>query len=308
MSQAVTIDRVTYAYTKDRRALDGLCFSIESGKIFGVLGPNGSGKSTLFRLLSTLAPLQVGAGSIQVFGKDIVADASAIRKLIGVLFQSPSLDPKLTVTENLRCHGILYGFAGRLLDQRIHECMEMLSIKDRSKDRTETLSGGLKRRVELAKCLLHRPRLMLLDEPSTGLDPSARLEFSQSLKQVNRNDGTTIVLTTHLMDEAEACDEIAVLNDGKCVVQGEPTQLRQDAGDQVITIESSQADSLSASLRTEFGLQPQVLQRQIRFTSDNGVALSRQISESFASQIEVLSVGKPTLQDVFVMRTGKQFY
>src|ERR1700690_840538 len=191
---AVQIANLSFSYS-DRIALNDLSFAIARGEIFGLLGPNGGGKTTLFKLLSTLVPLQ--AGDARILGFDLRSDTIALRRRLGVVFQHPSVDGKLTVAENLAHQGRLYGISGKRLRDRSAAMLEQLSLSARSGDLVETLSGGLKRRVELAKSLLHEPELLVLDEPSTGLDPTARREFLKYLADLRSRQGVTVVLTTH---------------------------------------------------------------------------------------------------------------
>src|SRR5437773_2390269 len=188
---AISVAGVSYAYGP-RQALADLSLEIQAGEIFAVLGPNGGGKTTLFRLLSTLIPLQ--AGSAAIFGHDLMREQQAIRRLMGVVFQAPSLDRKLTVAENIRLQAVLYGLRGAELSRRLDALLEQFALSDRANELTERLSGGLRRRVELAKGMIHQPRLLLLDEPSTGLDPAARSDLWQYLRHMHAEQGTTIVL------------------------------------------------------------------------------------------------------------------
>jgi ABC-2 type transport system ATP-binding protein len=209
LQAAVSIQEVSYRY-RSTVALNNLSFKVMPGEVFGILGPNGGGKTTLFRLLSTLMPLQ--EGKVEVFGHDLQRVPAAVRNHLGVVFQSASLDKKLTVAENMACQAALYGLHGKSARVREQALLEQLGVADRSKDLAEELSGGLRRRVELAKAMLHRPQLLLLDEPSTGLDPGARSDLWKYLFQLRSSLGTTILLTTHLLEEAERADRIAILN------------------------------------------------------------------------------------------------
>ncbi len=207
-SAAISISRVGYRY-RERRALVDVSLEIAAGEIFAFLGPNGGGKTTLFRLLSTLVPMQ--EGSIKILDLDVARQAQEVRRRIGVVFQAPSLDRKLSVSENLWQHGQLYGITGATFAQRRGEMLARFGLSDRASDRVETLSGGLRRRVELANGLLHRPRVLLLDEPSTGLDPGARSDLWEYLHRVRDEEGVTVVLTTHLLEEAEKADRLAII-------------------------------------------------------------------------------------------------
>src|SRR5688572_27976303 len=261
MPAAITIDRVTHAYGQ-RRAVDNLSLEIADGEVFAFLGPNGSGKTTLFRLLSTLIPLQEGA--VAIFGHDVRRETLAVRRQMGVVFQAPSLDKKLTVAENLTHQGRLYGLSSAELLSRKSELLTAVGLADRAGDRVETLSGGMRRRVELAKCMLHRPRLLLLDEPSTGLDPAARSDLWQYLRQVRERDATTIVLTTHLLDEADRADRIAIMHEGRLAALGPPERLRGEVGGDAITIQTERPAELSAAIAQRFACEAQVLDGAVR--------------------------------------------
>ncbi len=301
---AVQIENVEHTYG-DRRALDCLTLSIEAGEIFAFLGPNGGGKTTLFRLLSTLIPIQ--RGEIEILGHSIRAQAATVRRLIGVVFQSPSLDKKLTVAENVRCQGQLYGLAGRVLVERQSEMLERFRLADRARDRVETLSGGLRRRVELAKGLMHKPRLLLLDEPSTGLDPLARADLWDYLEQVRRDEGVTVVLTSHLLEEAEKADRIAILDRGRLVALGAPDELRATVGGDSITIETPEPPQLAAAIRQRFNCPAEVVGDNVRLERTNGHEWIARLVEAFPGQIESVRLGKPSLEDVFIERTGHRF-
>lgn len=207
----------------DRRALDGISLEVRRGELFCLLGPNGGGKSTLFRILGTLS--LPDSGSAVIAGHDVIADAPSVRARLGVVFQSPSLDGKLTILENLRCGGALYGLRGEELESRIRDAAAALNLSDRLDDLVETLSGGLQRRAEIAKCLLIRPEVLLLDEPSTGLDPGARLDLWAALEELRTKHGVTALCTTHLMEEAARADRVGIVSAGKLVALGTPRNL-----------------------------------------------------------------------------------
>ncbi|MCH5377216.1 MAG: ATP-binding cassette domain-containing protein, partial [Planctomycetes bacterium] len=230
---AIDVAELTYRYG-NRIALDGLALQVRRGEIFALLGPNGGGKTTLFRVLSTLVAVQ--SGRVHVLGLELPQQAASVRRRIGVVFQAPSLDRKLTVSENIRFQAALYGIRGRVLAERQQELLDQLGIADRMRERTESLSGGLRRRVELAKGMIHRPELLLLDEPSTGLDPGARSDLWEYLQRLRDQHHVTIVLTTHLLDEAERADRIAILNHGSVVALDTPEALKASVGGDSITI------------------------------------------------------------------------
>ncbi len=229
---AVDVRDLTFAYP-GRTALDGVTFAVEAGTLFGFLGPNGGGKTTLFRILATLLP--AAAGTVTIFGHRLPAEAAAVRRRLGVVFQSPSLDLQLTVAENLTHQGHLYGLSGRELAGRIDDALERLGLADRRRERGASLSGGLRRRAEIAKALLHRPDLLLLDEPSTGLDPGARRELWGTLGEL-RSSGMTVLLTTHYIEEAGRADRLLLLDRGRIVTGGSPRELEEEIGGDVVSL------------------------------------------------------------------------
>jgi ABC-2 type transport system ATP-binding protein len=304
-SFAIRIVGLTYRYG-DRQAIGNLSLDISEREVFALLGPNGSGKTTLFRVLSTLIPLQ--EGDVTILGHDLRTEPQQIRPLLGVVFQSPSVDKKLTVTENLRHHGRLYGLGGQGLRLRMGEMLDRLRLEDRARDRVETLSGGLRRRVELAMGMLHRPRLLLLDEPSTGLDPGARSDLWQYLSQVRDEDGVTIVLTTHLLDEAERADRIGIMHNGELAALDTPAVLRASVGGDSIMIKSGDPAALAAAIQQRFACEAKLLDGSVRLEQPDGHAWIPKLVEAFPERIESITLGKPTLEDVFIQATGHRFW
>lgn len=304
MLPAVDIRRVTHKYG-ERTALDDVSFGVAEGEIFGLLGPNGGGKTTLFRLLSTLIPLQ--SGEIEVQGLSVAHQTHAVRRRIGVVFQAPSLDKKLTVAENLRHQGHLYGLTGEELRRRADDMLARLRLTDRRDDLCETLSGGLRRRVELAKGLLHEPRVLILDEPSTGLDPGARADLWDYLHSIRRDNGVTVILTTHLLEEADKADRLAILDQGKLVALETPDKLRSEVGGDTLTIEADDPTGLAARVRDRFGGDVQTLDGRVRLERPDGHRLVAQLVEAFPGEVRSVMLGKPTLEDVFIARTGRRF-
>lgn len=302
---AIQITDVRHRYG-EREALRGLSLEIRASETFALLGPNGSGKTTLFKLLSTLFPLQ--SGSIRFFGHDLAEEPATVRSLLGVVFQAPSLDKKLRVEENLWCHGRLYGLNKGELRQRIEEGLERFSLTDRRRDYVETLSGGLQRRVELAKSLMPRPKLLLLDEPSTGLDPAARADLWRALGDAQRA-GVTVVATTHLLEEAERAERIAILHEGQLAALGAPAELQAEVGGDTITLRTAGPDALAAAITERLHLPATPLDGSVRLEANGaaGPELAARLYGEFREQIDELSIGKPTLEDVFIARTGKQF-
>jgi ABC-2 type transport system ATP-binding protein len=289
-----------------RRALDGVSFDVHRGEIFALLGPNGGGKTTLFKILSTA--LLPSGGSARIFDLDVREKADDVRRRIGVVFQSPSLDKKLTVLENLRYHGQFYGLRGSALTSRVNEMMERLAIADRAGNLVETLSGGLARRVELAKGLLHRPELLILDEPSVGLDPGSRRDLWIYLQTLRDKEGVTILVTTHLIDEGDRSHRVLILNEGKVVALGTPASLKEQIGGDVVAIASKEPERLSGMIRERFGVVPAVLNGTVRVEKEQGHAFISQVVDAFSEHIDAVSLSKPTLEDVFIARTGHRFW
>jgi ABC-2 type transport system ATP-binding protein len=300
----VLVDQLRHSYG-DRVALDGVSFQVAAGERFGLLGPNGGGKTTLFRILTTL--LAPSGGTASICGFDVVRDRAAVRTLLGVVFQSPSLDPFLTARENLRHSGHLYGLSGRQLDRRIDEMLGRLGVSDRADDLVKTLSGGLRRRVEIAKCMLHRPALLVLDEPSTGLDPGARIDLWRHFDDLVKTEGTTLLITTHFMEEADRCDRLALLDRGKLVASGTPMELKSRIGGDCITIDTQDAVALRDAIDVKLACGPIVVGSAVRFEASGGAALVGQIMDAFGSMVRSITIGKPTLEDVFVHHTGHRF-
>lgn len=297
----IQVQNLTHRYG-DRVALQGVSFEVAKGEIFGLLGPNGGGKSTLFRILSTMmAPT---GGTASVAGFDVARDPGSVRRAAGVVFQTQSLDKALTVEENLRAQGHLHGLSGATLRDRMKFAMERLGIADRHGELVEKLSGGLRRRVEIAKALLHRPQVLLMDEASTGLDPAARREVSRHVEELRRNEGVTILLTTHILPEAELCDRLVLLHQGNIVAQGSPRELCARIGGDVVVLDAEDGEALAAKMRARFGIVPSVIGNQVRVEMPNGHRFITEVVEAFPGEIDSVGLHKPTLEDVFVRETG----
>ena len=301
---AVEVSDLRHAYG-DRVALDGVSLSVPPGEIFALLGPNGSGKTTLFRILSTMLPAP--PGSVRVAGFDPAKDPTGVRSHIGVVFQSPSLDKQLTAEENLVHQGHLFGLRGPELRRRVGDALEAVGMAGRARERTATFSGGMRRRVEVAKALLHRPRVLLMDEPSTGLDPAARIEMWRHLRQVTSSVGVAVLLTTHLMEEADGADRLAVMERGRLIACDTPAALKDRIGGDVISMVSRDPAALAEALRDRLGLAAEVVDGSVRIERERGHELVVRLIEAAPGLVESVSVGKPTLQDVFIRLTGKSF-
>jgi len=297
----IAVQNVTHRYN-DRVALSNVSFEVRKGEIFGLLGPNGGGKSTLFRILSTMmVPTE---GRAMVAGFDVAKDPAQVRRQVGVVFQTQSLDKALTVEENLRAQGHLHGLSGATLRQRMDAAMERLGLLDRKRDLVDTLSGGLKRRVEIAKALLHRPQVLLMDEASSGLDPAARRDVSKHVENLREQEGVTILLTTHILEEADRCDRLILLHKGSIVTQGTPKELRSQIGGDVVVLEAVDSKSLAANIAQKFQVTPVVVDGQVRIEIANGHRFITEVVEAFPGAVESVGLHKPTLEDVFVRETG----
>jgi ABC-2 type transport system ATP-binding protein len=292
-----------------RLALDNLSFDVRPAEIFGLLGPNGSGKTTLFRILSTL--MLPSGGTARIAGFDVARQPQQVRQHTGVVFQARSVDLKLTVAENLMHQGHLYGLGGSTLKSRITEMLRRVGLSDRAKERVESLSGGMQRRVELAKGLIHAPEVLLLDEPSTGLDPGARRDLWQYLAQLRDEQGVSILVTTHLMEEAEHCDRLAVLSEGKLVALGTPAELKSEIGGDVVVLGAAdelRAQQLAPRISERFAVPTKVVGTEVRIECERGHRFVAEAAEAFAGEIVTIAVAKPTLEDVFIQRTGHRFW
>jgi ABC-2 type transport system ATP-binding protein len=272
----------------DRVALAGVSFDVRPAEIFGLLGPNGSGKTTTFRILSTL--MLPSGGRALIMGHDVAREPALVRRNIGVVFQAQSIDIKLSAEENLMLIGHIYGLRGAALKKRVSEMLNRVGLADRAKEKAETFSGGMQRRLELAKGLLHHPSVLLLDEPTTGLDPGARSDLWQYLQILRDEERVTVLVTTHLMEEAERCDRLAIYANGSVVGLGTPAELKSEIGGDVILLDSPEPESLAHRIE----------QRGHRFVTD--------VVEAFPGEIEGVSVHKPSLEDVFIRRTGHRFW
>jgi ABC-2 type transport system ATP-binding protein len=302
----ISVQDIVHRYN-GRTALDGVSFDVRPAELFGLLGPNGSGKTTLFRILSTL--MVPSAGRAMVLGYDAAQDPAGLRRHIGVVFQAPSIDGKLTAYENLWHQGHLYGLHGSALKARIQEILARVGLADRARDQVETFSGGMARRVELAKGLLHHPTVLLLDEPTTGLDPGARRDLWQYLQILRDQEQVSVIVTTHLMEEAERCDRLAILSEGKLVALGTPGELKREIGCDVILLDPTRdPEDLAHRISTHFNVEASVLAQQVRIELENGHRFITGIVEAFPGEIQAVSVSKPTLEDVFIHRTGHRFW
>ena len=270
--------------------------------MIAVLGPNGSGKSTLLRVLITA--LRPTRGRVEVAGFDVVQRHAEVRRALGVVFQKPALDPKMTVEENLRAMGLLYGVGWCEIKERIARALADMGLQDRRKDRVETLSGGLARKVELAKALLPQPGILIMDEPTTGLDPVARQEFWRLVEDLRSGGNLTVVTTTHLLDEAERCDRVAILHRGVLLACDRPENLQSKIGREILSMRGGDLESLREELRAEYQFDSHIVDGSLRLPLVEGVSLDV-LHRRFKDRIKSFTVSHPSLDDVFVHFTGE---
>ncbi|KAA0253651.1 MAG: ATP-binding cassette domain-containing protein [Acidobacteria bacterium] len=309
-SPAVVVEDLSRRFG-ERLALQSVDFAVGPGEVFALLGPNGGGKTTLFRILATLLP--PSSGAFRVLGLDPGRDRREVRRLLGVVFQSPALDRSLTVRENLDFQGALFGMPRSLSRERGEGLLSRLGLLERAGERVATLSGGLARRVEIAKALLPRPPVLLLDEPSTGLDPLARRELRRLLSDLVRENGTTVLLTTHLFEEADAADRIGILDRGRLVATGAPADLKAAVGGDVVTVATGgpeEAAALAREVVARFGdsagaVSP--LGATVRVERPDGHAFVPPLVQAFPGRFASVTLSAPSLEDVFVDCTGHAF-
>lgn len=300
---AIQVENLTRDF-KGLIAVDRVSFHVDTGEIFGFLGPNGAGKTTTVKMLCTL--LRPSSGQAWVSGFDIGSQQSQVRKSIGIIFQDPSLDDRLTARENLRFHGIIYKVPRKLLPERIAQSLAWMELEDRADELVRNFSGGMKRRLEIARGLLHAPRVIFLDEPTIGLDPQTRNRIWEYLLRLRREHQITLFMTTHYMDEAEYCDRIAVIDNGAIIALDTPQQLKAHVRGDVIVLRTSDNARASQELKEKFGLIPSLNQQGLHFEAPNGAEFIPRIIRELSVRVEAASVNQPTLDDVFLKLTGKK--
>lgn len=288
----------------DRVVLAELSFEVARGEIVGLLGPNGSGKSTTFRVLTGL--LVPDRGEVRLEGQPVAPGGRALRQHMGAVFQAPSLDARLTVRENLAMSAALYGITGAAAQRRIDEHLALIGLADRARDRVLELSGGMKRRIELCRALLHGPSLLVMDEPTTGLDETSFRQAWARIDDLRRTRGLTVLLSTHRADEAERCDRVVVIDGGKTIAEGTPAELQRRVSGDVLTLTAREPEALCAELQQQLGLTARVLEGRVVLEHDRGHELIPRLVEALPKgRIDALSMHRPTLADVFVTLTGR---
>jgi ABC-2 type transport system ATP-binding protein len=285
-------------------AVKGIDLEVADGEIFGFLGPNGAGKSTTISILCTL--LKPTAGEVHVAGCDVNREPDEVRRRIGLIFQDPSLDDQLSARENLEFHGFIYGLPAKLRRERIAEVLEMVGLTERAGDKVRTFSGGMKRRLEIARGVMHHPRVLFLDEPTLGLDPQTRAHIWEYLHGLRKREGITLFMTTHYMDEAEFCERIAIIDRGKIVAEGTPDQLKAGVGGDVVTITpGGDPARMAEEIGRAFSLSATVHQGGVRVEVPDSSTFVPRLFTEMHEPIQSLSLSRPSLDDVFLKLTGR---
>ncbi|WP_300613702.1 ATP-binding cassette domain-containing protein [Trebonia sp.] len=284
-------------------AVRGIGFEVQPGETFGFLGPNGAGKSTTIKILCTLA--NPTSGTARVAGYDVVKNRDTVRRNIGLVFQDPTVDNYLTGEQNLRFHADLYGVPRAQLVPRMRQVLEMVGLWDRRKADVITYSGGMKRRLEIARGLLHAPRVLFLDEPTVGLDPQTRSSIWEYINDLKQREDITIFLTTHYMDEAENCDRIAIIDHGKIVAIDKPQQLKASVGKDRVQITTNDDQAAIKELKDRFDLEAALHEGMVTFNVESGEHFVPRLFAELTQPIRSVSVARPSLDDVFMSYTGK---
>ncbi|MEE8575544.1 MAG: ATP-binding cassette domain-containing protein [Thermodesulfobacteriota bacterium] len=287
-----------------KEAVSEVSFDVPAGEIFGFLGPNGAGKTTTIKILCTL--LSLTSGSARVSGFDCMKESGKVRSNIGLVFQEVTLDNELTAYENLKFHCYLYNMDRRLSEERISEILEVVGLSDKRGDMVKTFSGGMKRRLEIARGLLHRPKVLFLDEPTLGLDPQTRNHVWDFIKILKEKEGNTVFMTTHYMDEAESCDRIAIIDNGKIITQGSPEELKRSLKGDTIFLSTVDDKRAALEIKERFSLETTVLDSGLSFLVEGGEKFIPELFKGLSIGINSVNLKRPTLDDVFINLTGRE--
>jgi ABC-2 type transport system ATP-binding protein len=298
---AVSVNGLVKRYD-EIEAVRGIDFEVAGGEIFGFLGPNGAGKSTTINMLCTL--VRPSCGSAEVAGHDVVRERDEVRRNIGLVFQDTTLDGYLSAEQNLRLHAELYGVPRELVRERMRQVMEMVELWERRASLVNTFSGGMKRRLEIARGLLHSPRVLFLDEPTVGLDPQTRSSIWSYIRELKEREDITIFLTTHYMDEAEYCDRIAIMDQGRIIVLDTPEALKAKVGKDRVRIETDDDQATIAALRERFSVEATLAEGAVTFGVAEGEHFVPRLFAELGLPIRAVSVARPSLDDVFMSHTG----
>ena len=298
---AIEVDDLRKSFD-EVEAVRGVSFEVAAGEVFGFLGPNGAGKTTTINMLCTLA--KPTGGSARVAGHDVVRERDDVRRHIGLVFQDPTLDGYLTAEQNLRLHAELYGVDSALVPGRMRQVLEMVGLWERRDATVMTFSGGMRRRLEIARGFMHSPRVLFLDEPTIGLDPQTRSSIWRYIRALQQTEGTTIFMTTHYMDEAEFCDRIAIMDQGEIVVLDTPEALKAQVGADRVRIQTEDDDAAIAALADRFGVEATISEGAVTFFVPSGEEFVPRLFAELGVAIRSVSVSRPTLDDVFMSHTG----
>ncbi|HTM67835.1 MAG TPA: ATP-binding cassette domain-containing protein [Candidatus Binatia bacterium] len=285
-------------------AVDKVSFQVQKGEIFGFLGPNGAGKSTTIGMLATL--VEPTSGDATVAGRSIRRSKNGVRQRIALVFQDPSLDDRLTASENLRFHAELYAVPKRDYAKREEEVLRLVDLWDRKNDIVKTYSGGMKRRLEIARGLIHYPEVLFLDEPTLGLDPQTRAHLWEYILTLKKERGMTIFMTTHYMNEAEYCDRIAIIDRGTIVALDTPSALKRMVGEDVIVLKCADKERLRKELKDRYGFDAKDERDALRLEVEDGAKFLTRLFNELDTKIEGIELRRPTLEDVFLKLTGKK--
>jgi len=284
-------------------AVKGVSFDVKEGETFGFLGPNGAGKTTTINMLVTI--VRPTSGSATLNGYDVSSNPSQVRQSIGIVFQDPSLDERLTAMDNLQFHGLIYNVDKETRNKNIAGMLEMMKLTERKNDIVRTFSGGMKRRLEIARGLIHEPKVLFLDEPTLGLDPQTRNYIWTYIKQLKERTGLTIFLTTHYMDEAENCDRIAIIDNGEIIALDTPENLKKMVGENIITLKTDNNEEAAVEIKKRFSLESQLKNDELRLEVKDGEKFVPRLIKDTSVTINFISLWKPTLDDVFLKLTGR---
>ncbi len=299
----IEVDNITKSFG-NLQAVKGVSFKVNKGEIFGLLGPNGAGKSTTIKIMVTL--LKSNSGFVKINGFDVKKEHNEVRKSIGIIFQDPSLDERLTAWENLYFHSKLYHIPKKLIKERIENALDLVELKSRKNDMVLTFSGGMKRRLEIARGILHTPKLLFLDEPTIGLDPQTRKNIWNYIVSLRNNQNLSVFLTTHYMEEAEICDRVAIMDHGEIIALDTPANLKNTLENDIITISTDNNIEISNLIRDKFNLETIIISDSIKISVKNGQTFLPQLFETFSGRINEVDIKKPTLEDVFIKLTGRK--
>ena len=301
VAPAIEVRGLTKTF-KSVEAVKGIDLTVATGETFGFLGPNGAGKSTTIKILCTLA--DATSGTARVAGYDVASERDAVRRSIGLVFQEPTLDGYLSAEQNLVFHGELYGVPRDTAAARRKEVLDMVGLWDRRKDLVQTFSGGMRRRLEIARGLLHSPRVLFLDEPTIGLDPQTRASIWTYIRELHKREEITVFVTTHYMNEAEHCDRIAIIDQGKIVALDTPAALKAGVGKDRVQIATADDPAAIAALKTQFQIEARMVEGLVTFAVADGAAFVPHLFDKLGIAIRSVTVQRPTLDDVFLNFTG----